>query len=375
MGLLNEIRDIIIDMPNQKKKPLNKTIMILVVALMLFGVIMIWSANMYNSSVGGDNFELKQLIFVGISVALIYFISLCNYKHIKYTAYLYSALMFMALIIILFLPEQQGVNGAVRWISIGSFSFQPSEFFKVAVLLIMARVMYQFQSKLQDFKFFIFLFVCIGIMFLLVQQQPALSAAIILFVLAVGMYFMGGGRVSFVAMAAVIGVVAVSFYIIINPWRLERIFSYIDPFKDLTDGGWQPAQSLMALGSGGFSGRGIGNGRAKFGFLPELENDYIFAVIAEELGFIGCVVLICVFLFLIFQIIKVAIACTDMYSRMICAGAAVLISVQVFLNMAVVSNLMPSTGVVLPFISYGGSSLITFSIVIGLVLNVSRNIK
>jgi len=189
------------------------------------------------------------------------------------------------------------------------------------------------------------------------------------------MYFMAGGNLFYIIATAAICVGAIIAFIASSPWRMARIYAFLDPWSDLRGKGWQPAQSLMALGSGGIFGQGIGNGKAKLNFLPEPQNDYIFSVIGEELGLIGCITVIVVYFVLIYKLMRIALGTSDVFGRLLASGLGLLLSIQVFLNVAVVTNLIPPTGVMLPFISAGGSSLLTLLFAMGIVLNVSRNVK
>lgn len=375
--MLKDIAAILGDLKNQKKRPMDIGVVIITLLISIFGLIMIWSASMYNARIEGDEYYYvaKQLKYLIFGCALAYFISLIDYKYIKKFADLFMGVTLLLLIIVLFLPETEGVGGAVRWISIGGIVIQPSEIAKICVIIFISAHTENFIDAIKKPKTFLIMCVFIVALFMLIYKQPALSAAAIVGVLIIGMYFVAGGNISYMLVSLGGGLAAGYFFISQSEWRLARFKAYLDPWSDLLGSGWQPAQSLMALGSGGIFGQGIGNSRAKLMFLPEPQNDYIFAIIGEELGLIGCLFLIAAYFVLIFKIIKISLHAPDTFSRMFCAGMALLLSVQVAFNVAVVTNLLPSTGVILPFVSAGGSSLVSLMIGMGIMLNISRQQK
>ncbi|MCL1913928.1 MAG: putative lipid II flippase FtsW [Eubacteriaceae bacterium] len=371
------IKNIVLEMPNQLKKPMDKGIVVLVLLLSCFGLLMIWSASMYNAKLAFQNNEFyfvkKQLTFVLLGLGLMWVVSIVNYKHLRRFAGLALGIsLILLLAVMLFVNESS--HGASRWITIGGVVIQPAELAKVCVLLFVAREIEKRQNMLSSFKGFVILLSFTAVFALLIYQQPALSTAIIVAGLIIGMYFMAGGSMIWIVLMAAMAICVVALFIYSSPWRLERVLAFLDPWSDLLGKGWQPAQSLMALGSGGIFGQGIGNGKAKLMFLPEPQNDYIFSIIGEEMGLLGCVVLILVYFLLIFRLIRISLATPDIFGRLLVSGMALLLGMQVFLNIAVVTNLVPPTGVMLPFISYGGSSLVTLMLGIGVCLNVSRNV-
>lgn len=377
--MIRNIKRIIADIPIQKKKPLDKGVLLIICGLCVFGIIMIWSASMYNakldSATGYDEFYYvkKQIVFFVIGLGMAYIISLINVKYIKSFAPSIMLIMVVILFIVSLKSEEDAVGGAVRFISIAGFVIQPAEFVKLAVLLFMAYIAEKYSSGMKSGTAFILICAYLSIVTYLIYVQPALSTAAIIAATIIVMYFIAGGNLVFISVIAVAAVVACVIFIAINPWRMERILAYLDPFSDFQGSGWQPAQSLMALGSGGLFGQGIGNGKSKLSFLPEPHNDYIFSIIGEELGFVGCVCLIIVYFILIIKLFMIAFNSKDIFSRAFVAGSAVLLAIQVFFHIGVDSNLIPSTGIILPFISYGGSSMIAFMMIMGFVLGISRN--
>lgn len=377
--MLNDLKNAIADIPNQRKKPFDRSLFMIVCCLCIFGIIMIWSASMYNakldSTTGYDEFYYvkKQLTFFLAGITVAYIISLLNVKYIKRLSPVLMAAIVVMLFIVSQKPEGDAVNGAVRYISIAGIVIQPAEFAKLAVLLFLPYMAEKYISEIKSLKAFILVFAFLSIVTFLIYVQPALSSAAIVAATIIAIYFIAGGNMFFITFTVVFAVGAGVVFIATNPWRLERFFAYLDPFEDLLNAGWQPAQSLMALGSGGFWGQGIGNGRSKLSFLPEPHNDYIFSIIGEELGFVGCVGLIVVYFILIVKIFIVAFNSKDIFSRTFTAGTAVLLAIQVFFHIGVDINLIPATGIILPFISYGGSSMLSFMMIFGFVLGISRD--
>ena len=373
--MLQSILMILADMRNQSRKPMDKGILMLIVLMTCFGMIMIWSASMYNAKLAGNEFYYvaKQFKFAAAGFFLMLLMSLCNYNYLRKIS---DGALFVTLLLLIgvhFLGEGSSVNGAVRGIEVFGFTIMPAEFAKVSILMFMAKEIDKRTEELSSFKNFVLLAVFLAVFAVLIYLQPALSTAIIVSGLIIGMYFMAGGNLFYIVTMGSAVLAAVIVFIRSNEWRMQRILAYQDPWQDILVSGWQPAHSLMALGAGGFFGQGIGNGSAKMKFLPEPQNDYIFAIIGEEAGLLGCTLLIAVYFILIFKIVKVSLAAPDTFGRMLCSGMALLLGIQVVLNIAVVTNVLPPTGVMLPFISAGGSSLITLMLAAGIVLNVSRN--
>ena len=363
------------NVPNQLHKTMDNSIFIIVFMLTCFGLIMIWSASMYNAKLEGDEFlyVMSQLKYAVIGFTLMWCVSLIDYRFVKK----YATLIMGVIVVMLLIVAAAGVtvNGAGRWLSLGNYVVQPSEFAKIAVIIFLAAFIERRYDLIKEFKSFFMLLVFCGVIGALIAFQPALSTAVVVVALSIAMYFLAGGKLVYITgMVTILGI-GIYFFIVSTAFRMNRIFAYLDPWEHLLQTGWQPAQSLMALGSGGIFGVGVGNGRAKLMFLPEPQNDYIFAIIGEELGLIGCTILIIAYGVLIYKLVQLSFAAPDVFSRMLVAGMAVLLSMQVFINVAVVTNMIPSTGITLPFISSGGSSLISMLLCMGVVLNISRNKK
>ncbi|MBR4395571.1 MAG: putative lipid II flippase FtsW [Eubacteriaceae bacterium] len=377
MKYLNALTSLLADIPRQSRKKLDRGILLLVCALCAFGTIMIWSASMYNagqSQIGDSLYYVrKQAVFFAAGLILMLTVSVFNYRYLKVFSNLIMVISAVLLVALMLLPKSEGANGAVRWLRIAGITVQPAELAKIAVMMFMSYHLEKLSYNVSGIQVFGLVLLYCAAVCLLIYAQPALSTAIIVAVIIIGMYFIAGGNILYILSLAGLGGAAVYLFIRSNEWRMNRFFAFLDPFSDILGEGWQPAQSLMALGSGGLLGKGLGAGSAKFGFLPFSENDYIFAVIGEELGLVGCLALLFTYFLLILRIARIAISAQDAFSRLFCSGMAILFGIQVFLNVAVVTNIMPSTGIILPLVSSGGSSLLTLMIGMGIVLNISRN--
>jgi len=264
------------------------------------------------------------------------------------------------------------VNEAKRWINIGFFQFQPSEFAKPAVVLLLASAFYK-NCKIDSSKWIYF--VPIVAMIFMVYKQPNLSMVILLGLTSLIMYLSAGGPIKiFVTLggAGIFAIFTAGVTHLIKPYQMSRITTWLNPEADPLGAGYNVIQSLVAFATGGFWGVGYGSSKQKLAWLPEAHTDFIFAVIGEELGFIGCLLVIGLFLTLIHRGFLIASRCPDMYGKLLATGITFSIGFQAFLNMSVASSFLPATGVPLPFISYGGSSLMVSMWMVGILLNISK---
>lgn len=348
----------------------------LTLMLLTIGVIMVLSASFARAYYQGKSpiyYFLRQGLFAGAGVCfMIVFskIDMSVYRRLSFWILVLSVVLLMAVPII-------GVEGggAKRWISLGFTTFQPSEIAKVAVVLVFANMICNNRGKMATFKYGVLPFAIITVAIVgLLMLEPHLSASIIICAIAIVMVFVGGVRLTYfvggVAASAVLVFVAVKFI----PYVQARIVAWQDPFADSSAGGYQVVQSLLSIGSGGFLGLGLGQSRQKYLYLPEEHNDYIFSIVCEELGFVGAAVILFLFALLIVRGYWIAMHSPDRYSFLVCTGITTLLAIQVFLNIAVVTNLIPCTGISLPFFSYGGTALLMQLAEMGIVLSVSRGI-
>lgn len=345
-----------------------------------FGLVMLYSASSYEAAMEFGNskyYVISQLKAVVIGVILMVVVIKLDYHIFKkpliaLAAYFGSILMAMMVLT----PIGVSANGASRWISLAGFSIQVCEVVKIGVIVFMAFVIEKKAKKLKNIGTFLLCMVFIGIsagVIALITKD--LSSSIIVAGIGVVMLFVACPRISYFIIMIGAGVAAVAGAIMIEPFRFERIRVWLNPEKFADEGGFQVLQSLYSLGSGGLFGKGLGNGIQKLGYVPEAQNDMIFTVICEELGVIGGIAVILMFIFMIWRFMIVANNAPDLFGSMLVVGVMAHISIQTVMNIAVVTNSMPNTGVTLPFMSYGGSSILCLLMEIGIVLTVSKRIK
>lgn len=358
---------------NGRQKP-DYVLLFSTALLVLFGFLMVFSATTMESLQSGDpTYYLKrQFIYVLIGALALF----AGYK-IEYSVYKkYSvALLGSALVLLLavFVPVVgRSAGGAARWIDLGLFSFQPSEVVKIAIILYLADALARRGDKIRSFwKGLAPLLCVVGFFCALIMMQPDLGTVILIFMTSTAMMFLAGARISHLLALvppAVLGVLALSFA---SPYRWRRIIAFLDPWKDPLGAGYHIIQSMIAIGSGGFFGFGLGNSRQKFLSLPEQYTDFIFSIVCEELGLIGAVFLIALFIFFISRAIRVCRFAPDSFSRLISGGLTGYIGLQALINMGVATGSLPTTGIPLPFISYGGTSLVITLFAVGIILNIS----
>jgi len=264
------------------------------------------------------------------------------------------------------------INGSRRWLRIGGISFQPSELAKYSLILFMARALSSPHRNIEQFfKGLLPLFIIPGCMFVLVLLQPNLSTAGSIVIVSAVMVMIAGAKWMHLFLIGTAGLAVGCYYALSEPYRRARMISFTDPFRYLSNEGYQLAQSLMAFGSGGLFGMGIGQGRQKYAFLPYPESDFIFAVVGEDTGLFGCIFVMSLFMAFLFFSLRVAIREKERFKSLLCAGIASMIGIQTVLNIAVVVGVMPTTGLPLPLFSAGGTSVSIVMGAIGMVLNIS----
>ena len=355
---------------NPKNSRQDPALMILVVLLVGFGLVMMYSVGSYNGEIRfGDAlyYVKKQFFATALGFLAMYLIGCMDYHRLE--KYAVAAYLLSLLLSALVLAAGDSYNGSRRWLSLGPLSFQPSEFAKLAVILFLAEKVSRQKKKRNSF---LNLLLVIGMVLPVVALVGTnnLSTAVIILGIAVIVVFVSDKRyIQFVWMGALgIGVVAV--FLGMESYRLERLAIWKNP--EAYEKGYQTIQGLYAIGSGGWFGRGLGESIQKLGFVPEAQNDMIFSIICEELGYVGAVLLIVAFFILIWRFMVISVHAPDLFGALIAAGAMAHIAIQVILNIAVVTNTIPNTGITLPFISYGGTSILFLLSEMGLVLSVSR---
>jgi len=362
-------------MGREKKSP-DWYIIITVLLLLGVGVTMVFSSSQYAAyyEYGGDayHFLKKQLFFGLVGLGSMFYVMLFNYRKLKQLA-LPALVGSFLLLILLFLGFGHEAKGAVRWLNIGPSRFQPSEVLKLALVLYFAVLLSDRQKVITSFRQgFMPPILIMGAACILIMKQPDLGTAMTLAGTTFVMLIAAGTRVSHLLAMAGAGIGLVVAAILSAPYRLARVMSYLDPWQDAQNTGFQTVQSLMAIGSGGLTGVGLSASRAKNFYLPERHTDFIYAILCEETGFIGGLVVMALFLFLIWRGLKVAQSCQDSFGSLLAVGVTAMIGFQAILNLGVVTGALPVTGITLPLISYGGSSLVFTLAGLGLLLNVSR---
>ena len=366
----------------EKKSGVDQIFLILVLILLCLGVIMVLSASFPRAwydpaGVTGGNaayYFIRQLIFAGAGVAAMLLAS-----RFPMGFYRRFAPHFMGLTIaLLALVPLVGVkaNGSRRWLGVGSLTLQPSELAKLAVILLFAAMICRRRGRMRAFRtdilpFALILALIVGLLML----EPHFSASIIILAIGAAMLFLGGAPLGWFAAAFGAAGAGLGVLLIFFPYASTRISTWRDPFSSSSNEGYQFVQSLYTIGSGGLTGVGLGGSRQKYLYLPEEHNDFIFSVLCEELGFLGAALVLLLFALLILRGFQIALHCRDPFSFLVAAGITTLLALQVFLNVAVVTNLLPCTGISLPLFSYGGTALILQLAEMGIVLSASREVE
>lgn len=358
------------------KKPFDFWIFITVLILLSLGLVMVLSASMpaAYSYIGNTYYYFeKQLIFAVIGFVAMFVAMNIDYRKLKKLSTITLILSIVLLILVLVPGIGNVENGSRRWIYLGPSGFQPSELAKFAIILFFSYSLSKRKDKLQSFTkgLLPYLFI-IGIYAVLLMCEPHFSCTIIITLVATIILFAAGAKIRHFAALVIPAAGGVTLAVLFIPYIQDRVLSFLNPFKDPLGEGYQTIQSLYAIGSGGIFGRGLGRSMQKFLYLPFAHNDYIFAVLAEELGYVGVIAVILLFLIFTWRGLKVAMSACDAFGSLLATGITCLISVQSLLNIAVVTNSAPPTGVSLPFFSFGGTSLVVFMTEVGLLLSISR---
>ena len=351
---------------------------VITISLLCIGLVMVASASSYHALIYyGDSNHLfvRQLCFALVGIVAMIAISKVDYR--KYKKWGYLAFILAAILLLLVItPLGVTRNGAKRWLGIGEvLQFQPSEIMKPVLVIAIATYLSRNTRKLNDWKGYIVPIIMLLIVGLLMYFQKHMSGLLVLGVAALSVIFTSGVKLktkTIVAAVLIVGLAGTAF-IFADNFRLQRIFSFLNPEQDIQDGNWQAAQSLYAIGSGALLGRGLGQSRQKYLWLPEAQNDFIFSILGEELGFVGSAVVLILFACFIFKGYKIAMTCKDFYGSLIAAGITSVFAIQIIVNIAVVTCTMPVTGMPLPFFSYGGTSLAINLCSMGVLLNISKN--
>ena len=364
-------------MPKNNRRACDKTVVALMVLLLALGLITLFSATYYQKTATGDALAAvkKQLIGVALGAAACVILSRVPYRLFREPRVMLLLLAVSAVLLILVLIPGIGVsiNGSRRWLNFLGLSMQPSEFAKYAMVIFMAGALDRRGEAIYSlFGGVAPLLLVPGLMFLLILEQPNLSTGGSILLCALAMLFCAGLRWRHILLLGVSGTCLGAVYAWSAPYRRARILSFRDPFAKMSDEGYQLSQSLIALGSGGLFGMGLGQGRQKFAYLPYPESDFIFAIIGEDFGLVGCLTIVVLFALFVFAGLRVALRCRDRYGCLLAAGITSMIGLQAFINMGVVTGILPTTGLPLPFFSAGGTSVSMIMAAVGILLNISR---
>ncbi len=365
--------------PKPKQKRFDTAFLIIILILLAYGVIMVFSAS-YPAALqktgNSLHFISQHVLYVAVGIAAMLLISRIDYRLYRRFAYIIFGIALILLILVAIPGVGRVLNNARRWIYIGPIGFQPSEIMKFAVIVLFSHLIAHYQSRMNTFKQGVLPFAAVLLVIaVLMMLEPHLSGTILIFGIGCIMMYIGGTKLRYflavggLSVGAIAGIVAFKGVSYIT----ERLQFWLNPFADINDKTWQTVQSLVAIGSGGLLGRGIGASRQKYLYLPEPYNDFIFAIICEELGLIGALFVIVLFVLFAVRGFSIASKAPDRFGFMLATGITVQICLQAALNIAVVTNTIPNTGISLPFFSYGGTAIMMQLGEMGILLNISRH--
>ena len=356
----------------------DSTLLITVAAFLLISVVMVYSSS---SVVGLTNYDdaayfmKRQVLWIIIGLALMVIAMHTDHRMFSDDrAALGLVIVSLLLLAATFVPViGREVNGARRWLSLGALTFQPSELAKFTVVVYLSYSIAKKGERIRDFaQGLVPVFVVTGMFIGVVVFQPDFGTAMMLAGVTFIMLFVGGARIAHLCGVLLVFLPVAYFAVVETAYRARRIFAFLDPWSDPQGAGYQIIQSFLAFGSGGIFGRGLGEGRQKLLFLPERHSDFIYAVIGEEVGIIGALVVLVLFCIILWRGVVISLTVKERFSSLLAVGITVLISLQAFINMAVVTGILPTKGTVLPLVSFGGSSLVVTLVAIGVLLNISR---
>jgi cell division protein FtsW len=343
-------------------------------AILSIGVLMVYSASAIISFHKFQDyfyFTKRQLLFAGLGIVAMFIVMNLDYWIWRKWAKFGLIICFGLLVLVMFIGLER--NGSKSWLGFGAFSIQPSEFMKIAMIIFLAKFLSEHQKKIVLFtKGLLPPLALVFFAFGLIMLQPDLGTGTVLVGTSIVMIYISGARILHLAGLAMLGVVGFAGLVLAAPYRMARITAFLDPWQDPLGAGYQVIQSLYAIGPGGLMGLGLGMSRQKFYYLPEPQTDFIFAILSEELGFIGGATVLLLFAILLWRGMRVAITAPDLYGSLLAAGIVGMIAIQVVINIGVVTGMFPVTGITLPLLSYGGSSLTLMLVAIGILLNISR---
>jgi cell division protein FtsW len=365
----------VLRLPLKKSNP-DFILIMVTLTLLAVGLIMVYSASAVWADYKFDDsffFAKRQLLFAAVGVFAMFFIMNVEYWTWKNWAKVLIIICFVLLVLVLIPGIGVLRNGSRSWIGVGAFSVQPSEFVKLAMIAFLAKYLSENQRYITSFRKGVLpSLLLVFSAFAMIMLQPDLGTGTVMVGTCVVMIFISGARIMHFAWLGLAGLAGFAALVLSAPYRIKRITSFLDPWEDPLNSGFQIIQSLYAIGPGGLFGLGLGESRQKFFYLPEPQNDFIFAILAEELGFIGGTFVLLLFSLVLWRGIRIALGAPDLFGSFLAVGIVSMIAIQVMINVGVVTGLMPVTGITLPFLSYGGSSLTLMLMAVGVLLNISR---
>ncbi len=354
------------------------SLLLVISALCAFGLVMVFSASYYYaqhySGANNDSFYYlkRQILYLAIGYPVMLLVSMIDYRIIERLRSLFMAISIILLIAVLLWGRD--LNGGKRWLVIAGISIQPSELAKFGLMIFMCSYMSRHRNEMNSFRYgMIPMLIAIGVIAGLVMLQPNMSMAVIIGFIGIVLLYLGGGDLKQLLILAAIAVVAFFILAFAQPYRVARMTSFSNPENDPQGTGYQLLQSYYAIGSGGLFGKGLNNSYQKLLYMTYGESDFIFAILCEEFGFIGGFFVILMYAWIVFRGMIVSMRCRNRFGSLLAAGISIVFGFQVFVNIGVVTGLLPTTGQALPFISAGGTSLLVFLAAMGLLLSISRD--
>ncbi len=379
--MLKETKSRLAKSPYVANGSIDITFLLIVLALLITGLVMLFSAGYsyaYHKYDNSTYFIVRQGVFAVLGVTAMLIISKINYNYFRYAAVIGMAVAFLLLVVVLLLPEWK--PGFKRWINLGFITFQPSEIAKIAIVLFYAWACEKWQKEIKsDWKYALY-FGGVAVAFAgLVYLENHVSGTILMLALSVAMLYLGGfNKWWFIVGIGIVAVVVLFFIMkpdLLEEYAGERITAWLDKDFEPRGARWQTNQSLNAIGSGGFLGQGLGESKQKHLYVSEPQNDFIFAIVCEELGFVGATAILVLFALLVWRGFVIAMNCRSKFGALLAMGIVFQVGLQTILNILVVTDTIPNTGISLPFFSYGGTSLVILLAEMGIVLSVSRSSK
>ena len=355
--------------------PADALMMGTVIALVAFGVVMVYSSSAvfaYQKYGSGQHFLIRQAIYAAFGLPLIVGLARVDYHRLRVLTYPF---LVVTLILVLFTATVLGKSGggATRWIALGPISLQPSEFAKLALVMWLAYSLAKKSERIKSFTIgFLPHLLMASLLMVLCLRQPDFGSAVMIGVITFVLLFTAGAKLGYILGVVVLSAPVVYYLIAGSEYRMKRITAFMEPFEHRFDIGYQVVESLISFGAGGLGGVGLGDGRQKLFFLPEAHTDFIAAIVGEELGFIGVAILVAVFMLIVYRGFWIAFRAVDEYGSLLAVGITVSIGVQALTNLGVALGRLPTKGLGLPFVSYGGSALVANCVAMGILLNISR---